>query len=652
MDFIDFRQKPDGFSVFVLQGDAPLPAEGAVRAWAAGVDATLGAALVRGTGEEQRPLWVARFMRSRGAQLARDAVNGRSGAPAPSPAAVAARHPFGAGARAWIGKKRSEQPLEAPLTAAVVADQLSTFAPLAWSSSIDACEVSRHCKRRAVAVAGAGAGAIEGASAAGLSQLGDGTGAAQLGEAAADAAAAVAVAELEAQFPDVLQPLFTRRAARGIGGIAAASTRPTFTLTNTKTDSGPKAFDGDMAAMIAAAAADALAAEEAAEALAAPISSSSSSSSSSSLSVSVSALRSAPAFSDSARWAGGDLDDGGECVSLQAGIWANIVSNPDLGVRSLGDIERLARLQPLPQAIVCARAIPRPVLPRRLALSVPDKKKGDGAMTLPCVFLRHSVIFHNPDGSDVHVAAAGGCSCRHRSVKHGAPNDRDDRLARPAAFVESAPHAAGSGSTLCHNSCDTPYMIMSDNLGDVEVRNAAIVASTHRRGVDVYGTTAVLNVPAPLRTTRAPHLPGGAAMVPLAASAAADDDGPLPLSQQFSQPTQAAAEGKVPATHVRQGTIKRLRARGALKARSWSSVDILGGLPVKFAVAEAFRMATLRLRLRVSTAPFRSRDKGRSGPDGECESLEGLKGAGNPIRPPIEDNFDEWKDAVAAIFKE
>ena len=670
MDSVDFRQKPDGCSVFVRQGEAPLPAEGAVRAWAAGVDASLGAALVRG--EEQRPLWVARFMRSRGAQLARDAVNGRSGAPAPSPAAAAARHPFGAGARAWIGTKRAERPLEAPLTAADVADQLSTFAPLAWSSSIDACEVSRHCKRRAVAgvgagtSAGAGAGeaarAGEGACSAGLTLLGNGAGATPRGEAAADAAAAAAVAELEALFPDVLQPLFLRRAARGIGGIqsssaasasasAALAARPAYTLTLANTDAGPKVLDGAMTAMIAAAAAEALAAEEATEALAAPSSSSSSSS----------ASVSAPASFALAQGPSGDLDDGSECVPLQAGIWANIASNPDLGVRSLSDIERMARLQPLPQAIVCARAIPRPMLPRRLALSVPDKKKGAGAMTLPCVFLRHSVIFHNPDGSEVHVAAAGGCSCRHRCAEHGAPDDRDDCLALPSAFVEPAPQAAGSGSAPRHDSRDTPYMIMNDNLGDVEERAAAVAMSTHRRGVDVFGTTAGLNAPAPLLAEKhAPQLPTNAAVAPFAASAAADDDGPLPLSQQFSQPTQAAAEGKVPITHVRRGTIKRLRARGALKARPWSSADILGGLPVKFAVSEAFRMATLRLRLRVARVPFRSAGSDTAKEIGNVSSGESVPGVGGtelassaaPIsnRPLIEDDIDDWRAAVAAIF--
>jgi len=102
-------------------------------------------------------------------------------------------------------------------------------------------------------------------------------------------------------------------------------------------------------------------------------------------------------------------------LSRQNRISANLIANVELGIRSLSEVGASSRLQSFPQALVCSQRVPKVDYPKKLALTVPDQRKGPDCVSRPCVFIRQSISFYNPDGSEITAAGSGGCSCRYRS---------------------------------------------------------------------------------------------------------------------------------------------------------------------------------------------------------------------------------------------
>jgi len=165
-------------------------------------------------------------------------------------------------------------------------------------------------------------------------------------------------------------------------------------------------------------------------------------------------------------------------LSRQNRISANLIANVELGIRSLSEVGASSRLQSFPQALVCSQHVPKVDYPKKLALTVPDQRKGPDCVSRPCVFIRQSISFYNPDGSEITAAGSGGCSCRYRSgVKE-----------------------------------------LQDLLPSVSHVTADELKKSESSRFSIFGTSAVPS---------APSLP------------AEEDLGPLPMSQQLSQSGQS-----------------------------------------------------------------------------------------------------------------
>jgi len=171
-----------------------------------------------------------------------------------------------------------------------------------------------------------------------------------------------------------------------------------------------------------------------------------------------------------------DDNDNPAETARQNKISANLIANAELGIRSLSEVGASSKLQSFPQALVCSHRLPKATFPTKLALTIPDPRKGADCITRPCVFIRQSVIFYNPDGSEVMASGSGGCSCRYRA---GEKELLD--------LLPSVSH------------------VLAEDLKDKELVSR----------FSVFGTSAVPAVP--------PSLPSE------------EDTGPLPLSQQLSQ---------------------------------------------------------------------------------------------------------------------
>jgi hypothetical protein len=171
-----------------------------------------------------------------------------------------------------------------------------------------------------------------------------------------------------------------------------------------------------------------------------------------------------------------DDNDNPAETARQNKISANLIANAELGIRSLSEVGASSKLQSFPQALVCSHRLPKATFPTKLALTIPDPRKGADCITRPCVFIRQSIIFYNPDGSEVMASGSGGCSCRYRA---GEKELLD--------LLPSVSH------------------VLAEDLKDKELVSR----------FSVFGTSAVPAVP--------PSLPSE------------EDTGPLPLSQQLSQ---------------------------------------------------------------------------------------------------------------------
>ena len=171
-----------------------------------------------------------------------------------------------------------------------------------------------------------------------------------------------------------------------------------------------------------------------------------------------------------------DDNDNPAETARQNKISANLIANAELGIRSLSEVGASSKLQSFPQVLVCSHRLPKATFPTKLALTIPDPRKGADCITRPCVFIRQSIIFYNPDGSEVMASGSGGCSCRYRA---GEKELLD--------LLPSVSH------------------VLAEDLKDKELVSR----------FSVFGTSAVPAVP--------PSLPSE------------EDTGPLPLSQQLSQ---------------------------------------------------------------------------------------------------------------------
>ena len=320
--------------------------------------------------------------------------------------------PFGEGAVAYLGTKPSLESRDAPMAAAQCIEQLNSFAPLQWSNTLEICNVTRFCKKRPREQEQALVNPLE-------------------------AFVAEQMASLESLYPNILQPTLSLNSG-------------SFTMT-----------DGVSSLLVD----DEKAADEAVD-----VNDDNDNPAETARQNKISAKA-----ADEAVDVNDDNDNPAE-TARQNKISANLIANAELGIRSLSEVGASSKLQSFPQVLVCSHRLPKATFPTKLALTIPDPRKGADCITRPCVFIRQSIIFYNPDGSEVMASGSGGCSCRYRA---GEKELLD--------LLPSVSH------------------VLAEDLKDKELVSR----------FSVFGTSAVPAVP--------PSLPSE------------EDTGPLPLSQQLSQ---------------------------------------------------------------------------------------------------------------------
>ena len=260
-------------------------------------------------------------------------------------------------------------------------------------------------------------------------------------------------------------------------------------------------------------------------------------------------------------------------------IYANIQNNSQLGAISLPELTNKYHLRHMIHNT--PHALQPTLLPNNKFFAVPHPQK-PGTFTRPCVFVRQSIHFHNHDGTTITSTSAGGCSCRHRD---------DGQAVSTTKFVP--PTEQSDVSVLGHTNV-----------------NMVIVPPPGKRGKPIITSVPPVGNPIlPLQTI--PTIFSGT----IISKPAYDnyDDTLLPLSQQLSQvdsnvpnvPTYsisniaASLTAALPDNH--QPIPHRLRLRGSQKRQPWTALDIAMGKPIKLASTEAFRMATSRLCMQLST---------------------------------------------------
>jgi hypothetical protein len=256
-------------------------------------------------------------------------------------------------------------------------------------------------------------------------------------------------------------------------------------------------------------------------------------------------------------------------TARQNKISANLMANAELGILSLTEFEAKNRLQPRHQ-INCRQEIYKKPCPTKFALTSPNPAKGPDYVTRPCVFIRQSISFYNPDGSEIVAAGAGGCSCRYRGIEK-----------EPSVYHLPA--------------------------GDV-------LKAEFMSRFSVFGSSAIPATPS---------------------LSVEEDTGPLPMSQQMSQPDYSTRD---------VATVKKLRSCGTLKSRTWKAEEMNQGLPIKFTSSEAFRMALLGFDLLLAPQPSPSSLSSCCFPRSSARPI-----ATKALEKALEES--QWEDAAKGIFQ-